>query len=320
MRIGILGTGFGKRHGEIWSSFPDVEVMGIVGRDEHKTEAVARQLGVAGYTDPGRLIDDPGVDAIDVCTPTSVHAEYVTAALEQGKHVFCETPVAYTLAEAERMAQAAASSGKLLLVALFGRFVSDYRAIHGYVEAGRLGRPRAVFANRRTPPVWGGGWDEHFIANLMLHDIDYVTWLLGEPSAVTGRALAGPETGWEHVTVALEYDDASGVVEGCGIMPASFPFSTSLRIVCEAGAIDLDWRWGGDAPISQVKLYPEESEPEILPVAGYDPYEAECRYFADCVQGKTDPEMLSIDTACVSLRVALAAKTSLLQGGARIAL
>lgn len=318
MRIGILGAGFGKRHGEIFASFPDVEVVGIVGRNEQKTKEVAHALGVSSYTDPNELINNPDVDAIDVCYPTNVHSKYVIAALTHGKHVFCETPIAYTFAEAKQMSQTATSCGKLLLVALFGRFVSDYKYVHDYLEAGHLGKPKVVFANRRTPPIWGNGWNREFILDLMLHDVDYLYWLLGKPLAVTSRALGNPEKGWEHVFIALEYDDISAIIEGCGIMPPSFPFSTSLRVVCEEGAIDLNWHWGGDFPISEVKLYPRNGKPEILSIPGYDPYEAECRYFVDCIQGKADPRILSIEAACNSLNIALAARMSLEQNGERI--
>jgi predicted dehydrogenase len=318
MRIGILGTGIGKRHGEIFAALPDVEVAGIVGRNLQKTKEVADTLGVSGFSDPSGLIDDPSIDAIDVCYPTNVHFKYVMAALHRGKHVFCETPVAYSLVEAEQMSQTASACGKLLLVALFGRFVRDYKYVHDCVQAGHLGKVKVVFANRRTPPIWGNGWNENFILDLMLHDLDYVYWLLGEPIAVTSRALGNSEKGWGQVFIALEYEEASAIIEGSGIMPLSFPFSTSLRVVCEEGALDLNWYWGGEFPISEVKLYPQQGQPEILSIPGYDPYEAECRYFVDCVQGKTDPALLSIDAACTSLNIALAAKLSLEQSGNRI--
>ena len=318
VRIGILGTGFGQTHAKIFSSFPDVEIMGIVGRNEHKTREAAHSLDVSGYTDPNELINNPEVNAIDVCYPTDVHSKYVLAALTNGKHVFCETPVTYTHVEAEQMSQTARSSGKLLLVALFGRFVSDYMYVHDYLQAGHLGNPKVVFANRRTPPIWGNGWNENFILDLMLHDIDYLYWLLGKPLALTSRTLGKPGKKWEHVHIALEYDDASAIIEGCGIMPQSFPFSTSLRVVGEDAAIDLNWYWGGECPVSEVKLYPQKGEPEILSIQGFDPYEAECRYFVDCIEGKADPELLSIDTACNSLDIALAARMSLDQNGKRI--
>ena len=100
MHIGIIGTNFGKRHADIFSSFPDVEVVGIFGRDERKTEQVASSLGITGYSDLNELLNRADVDAIDVCSSTLAHTEHVLAALEHDKHVFCETPVAYTLAEA----------------------------------------------------------------------------------------------------------------------------------------------------------------------------------------------------------------------------
>jgi len=318
IRVGILGTGFGKTHARIFSSFPDVEVSGIVGRNEQKTREVARSLGIEAYTDPKELIERPDVDAIVVCYPTNMHAEYAIAALKQGKHVFCETPVAYSLAEAEQMSQTAKLCGKMLLIALFGRFVSDYRYICEYINAGHLGTPKVVFVNRRTPPIWGNGWDENFIMDLMLHDIDYLHWVFGKPVAVTSRGLGNSREGWNHVLINCEFDSMCAVVEGCGIMPTSFPFSTSLRVVGDEGAIDLNWYWGGAYPVSEAKFYPQTGTPEILSIPGYDPYEAECRYFVNCVQGKDNPLLLSIDSACGSLRIALAAKQSLENNGQRI--
>ena len=318
LRIGILGTGFGKTHARLLAALPNVEVVGIAGRNEQKTRETACSLGIQGYTDSQELIDRPDIQALVVCYPTKLHAEYVMAALNAGKHVFCETPVAYSLTDAEQMSRAARSSGKLLLVALFGRFMSDYRYIHEYIDAGRLGVPKAVFANRRTPPIWGNGWNENFIIDLMLHDIDYLYWVFGQPAAVTSRGLGSSSAGWNHVSIDCEFDDMWAAIEGCGIMPASFPFSTSLRVVGDEGAIDLNWYWAGTYPISEIKFYPQKGEPEILSVPGYDPYEAECRYFVDCVQGKAGPDLLSIDSACSSLRIALAAKQSLESNGRRI--
>ena len=319
VRIGILGTGFGQTHMRIFNAFPDVEVAGIVGRDEQKTMEIARSLGIPGYTRAEILIDDPSIDAIDVCLPTAVHADTVIAALSHDKHVFCETPVAFSVAEADRMAQVASRRGRLLLVALFARFGSEYKHVHELVESGEPGKPEYVFASRRTPAIWGE-WDENFIANLMLHDIDIVTWMLGTPRAVTASGLDNQPGGWKHVVITMEYAEAVAVVEGCGIMPASFPFSTSLRVVGSDGAIDLAWRMAGNVPESDLIRYPQQGDPEVLSVPGYDPYVAECRYFIDCVQGKADPGLLGIDTAVESLRAACAAKESLEQGGTRISL
>ena len=320
LRIGILGTGFGQTHAKIFSSFSGVEVVGIVGRNIQKTKKIAHALDIQGYSDPETLINNPNVDAIVVCYPTELHAKYVLAALDQGKDVFCETPLAFSLEEADRMAQVATENGKQLLVALFGRFVSPYKHIQEMVSSNHLGEIRTVFSNRRTPPIWGGNWDENFILNLMLHDIDYVYWLLGKPSGVTSRGLKNPGGGWNYASINMEYENAMVTIEGCGIMPSSFPFSTSLRVVGSEAAIDLKWYWGGDMPVISMEYYPKEGGPEMLSIADYDPYEAECRYFIDCIQGKTDPILLSIESARDSLDIALAAKESLEQNGERIIL
>ena len=317
LRIGILGTRFGQTHAKIFSSFSDVEVVGIVGRDDQKTKKIAHALGIQGYSDPERLIKDSNVDAIVVCYPTELHAKYVLAALNQGKDVFCETPLAFSLEETNQMVQAANENGKRLLVALFGRFVSPYKHTQEMVSSNRLGEIRTVFSNRRTPPIWGDDWDENFILNLMLHDIDYVYWLLGKPLAVKSRGLENPGGGWNHVNIMMEYENAMVTVEGCGIMPPSFPFSTSLRVVGSEAAIDLKWYWDEDRPVIAMEYYPQEGKPEMLSIADYDPYEAECRYFIDCIQGKTNSKLLSIETARDSLSVALAAKESLEQNGER---
>ncbi len=319
MRMGILGTGFGKRHAELFSSFPDVDVVGIVGRDKGKTGQMAGDLGIAGFTDPQPLLDDPTIDLIDVCYPTRFHAEAVIAALQQGKHVFCETPVAFTLEEAEQMRRLAHSSKKLVLVGLFDRFQSEYKHVYESLHAGDFGQPLVVMATRRTPAIWGN-LAENIILNLMIHDIDYLCWLVGTPLAVTARGLPNPQAGWDQVFVSLEFDGMNAMIEGCGIMPASFPFSTSLHVVCDQSAVDVNWSFGGEYPISTVVVYPSSGQPETLTIPGYDPYEAECRYVADCVHGNADPAIISIDAACESLRVAVAAQMSLDQHGRRIAL
>ena len=316
--IGILGTGFGQTHARNFLTFEDVEVAGIFGRDEAKTLDTARSLGTAGFTDLKALLENEKVDAIVVCLPTHLHAETVTAALKAGKDVLCEIPAAYTLADAQLMQKTASETGRKLLIAHYSRFMSDYKTIVDYAADGRLGKLKTLYASRRTAPVWGDGWDENFVHDLMLHDIDYAVWLLGRPLAVTGRGLGLDKSGWEHVSLALEYPESIVVIEGSGILPGGFPFSTTLRVAGSLGAMDLDWSWGDSGPLSSLKYYPAEGEALTLPVRGQDPYLAEDRYFVDCLQGKADPAFLSLENVFVSLEVACAVRQSLEQSGERV--
>ena len=81
-----------------------------------RAEAVAKMCGAQAVDDAAALFDDPTIDAIDVCVPTANHAELVVAALEHGKHVFCETPFALRSTEAETMLEAAKHSGRIFTV------------------------------------------------------------------------------------------------------------------------------------------------------------------------------------------------------------
>jgi UDP-N-acetylglucosamine 3-dehydrogenase len=147
MRIGILGAGnMGRTHAAAYARMPDVEIVAIVGRREARVKEVTDSFGGAALTDPWQVLDDDTIDATDVCYPTFMHREYTVAALQRGKHVFCETPIALNAEDADAMIAAARSSGKLLLVALLMRFVADYAYIHDVVASGELGRPLVVYA------------------------------------------------------------------------------------------------------------------------------------------------------------------------------
>jgi len=321
MRIGILGSGWtGSTHAEAYATVPGVEIAGVVGRQETKVQKLAGTLGVPAFTDPWRLLNDETIDAIDVCYPTFVHREYVVAALERGKHVFCETPIALTLEDADAMIAAARSSGKLLLVALVMRFVDAYVYIRDTVRSGELGKPQVVFASRlsfgrhqrQRPAVEFG----EPVVELMIHDFDYLNWLIGRPSAVRGTGFVGLTGEVDHAFVALKYESIYGQVEGSALMPLSYPFSTRLRVVCEGGAVETSFRiCNAERPETILNRYPLTGLVEEPEIPDEDPYWAECRYFVDSVVGSADPTRISAEAARDGLEVALAAKVSLERGG-----
>ena len=324
MRIGILGAGWtGGAHAGAYSQMTDVKIAGIVGRREPKVKERADSLGVPGLTDPWQLLDDDTVDAIDVCYPTYIHRDYMVAALQRGKHVFCETPIALALEEVDAMIAAARSSGKLALVALVMRFVDTYVYVHDAVKSGKLGKPLVAYAYR-AGPGWPGRSSADFgelVIEPMIHDFDYLNWLLGKPAAVSATGHFGATGEVDHAFVSLQYDGMCGQVEGSHLVPTSYPFSTYLRVVCEEGALETSYRFVGDGPPENIlTCYPKAGSPEDLVVPSQDPYWAECRYFVDCVSGKADPTLLHVETARDGLQTALAAKESLQRGGERVIL
>jgi predicted dehydrogenase len=120
MKIALLGTGFGQAHAAIYAK-REVEGRGVR-PDTGQAGGIRQEYGFATTTDLDGLYQDPSIDLIDICLPTSLHAEHVLRGLAAGKHVLCELPLALTMADAQRVADAAAASDRQVFVDMLGRF------------------------------------------------------------------------------------------------------------------------------------------------------------------------------------------------------
>ncbi|UBU12086.1 Gfo/Idh/MocA family protein [Nonomuraea gerenzanensis] len=153
--VGMVGYAFmGRVHSQAWRSvgaffdLPLAPRMAVLaGRSKDRTEAAAAQLGWAGVeTDWRELVKRDDVQIVDICTPGDSHAEIAIAALQAGKHVICEKPLANTVAEAEAMVAAAAAAQGKSMVAFNYRRVPAIALARRYVEEGRIGEIRHVRA------------------------------------------------------------------------------------------------------------------------------------------------------------------------------
>ena len=158
LRVAMIGYGFmGAAHSQGWRTaprffdLPAEPVMSvIVGRDAARVEDARRRFGwQRAETDWRAVIDDPEIDVVDICTPGDSHAEIAIAALDAGKHVLCEKPLANTVAEAEAMtaaAERAAARGIRSMVGFSYRRVPAIGYARSLVQEGRLGAIRQVRA------------------------------------------------------------------------------------------------------------------------------------------------------------------------------
>jgi UDP-N-acetylglucosamine 3-dehydrogenase len=182
----------GTAHADPYARFKDVKVIGVFSRNQERAEAVARICGAKSVNDAFALLDDPTI-AIDVCVPSANHREFVVAALQRGKHVFCETPFALQLRDAEVMIEAARHSGHILLVGLLVRSIAHYEHVHRVAASGRLGKILSVTAYRLGSYLRseGPGRKEYYAdptTELMTFDFDFVQWLLGRPASISATA------------------------------------------------------------------------------------------------------------------------------------
>ncbi|TDN46504.1 putative dehydrogenase [Curtobacterium flaccumfaciens] len=158
LRVAMVGHGFmGAAHSQAWRTAPrffdlgvEPEMAVVVGRDPERTEAARQQYGwQTASTDWRAVVTDPDIDVVDICSPGSSHVDVAIAALEAGKHVLCEKPLANTVAEAEAMtaaADAARAKGVRSMVGFSYRRVPAIALAKQLVEAGRLGTIRQVRA------------------------------------------------------------------------------------------------------------------------------------------------------------------------------
>jgi len=206
LRIGIVGMGgIGETHIKAYRQLSDVEVVAIADPAEVRLNQMATTYNVANkYTDFHDLIARDDIDAISVGTPNHLHAPVAIAALESGKHVLSEKPLARSGAEAETMVRAAINAGRVLQVAFNHRQRGDVQTLKKYVDAGGLGRiyhAKASWMRRSGIPGMGGWFTSREMAgggpmiDLGVHVLDMALYLLGEPQVIAVSAATYAELG-----------------------------------------------------------------------------------------------------------------------------
>lgn len=201
-RVAIIGTGFmGRMHAHAWRTAPRFfdlsptpEAALLVGSDVARTTSAAAEFGIPEASDDWRsAVARDDIDIVDICTPGHTHAEIALAALAAGKHVLCEKPLANDVADAERMAAAAADAAARGIVSMCGfsyRRTPALSLAKRLIEDGRLGEIRHVRAqylqdwltSPDAPFTWrldreraGSG----ALGDIGAHSIDTAQWLTG---------------------------------------------------------------------------------------------------------------------------------------------
>ena len=266
INIALLGSKFmGRAHSNAWlnvGKFFDVDPLPtmhtVVGRNAADLDAFARQWGWAETsTDWRSTVSSDAVDLVDIGTPNNVHAEQAIAALEAGKHVACEKPLAGTLADAEAMVDAAATAAGQTFVWYNYRRVPAVALAHQIVQSGAIGRiyhVRACYLHSwggpATPLLWRfqgdiAGSGAH--GDLNAHIIDAVRFVTGEEITVVEGAI---EETFISERALLE-EDAGGEIAGAGAATAG---ATGTSTVDDAVMFITRLSGGGMASFEATRL------------------------------------------------------------------
>jgi predicted dehydrogenase len=319
IRIGILGAGaMGAMHGTAYADMADVEIVGVFARDPGRARSVAALCKAEAFTDAATLIRHRSVDAIDVCLPSAIHRDFVIEALGQGRHVFCESPLALDLADARRMLEAARRADRLLQVGLLMRSVSAYEHIKALAVSGEQGCLLSLATWRLGSYLRPGAPDHkaHYSdpsTELMTFDFDVASWLLGSPARLSASATRTPQGGPGEISALLDYDDGrQATIVASGLMPRGFPFSVGFRALFEGAAFELRTVFeGGGPPRNAFTIVDDTGPARPVAIPGRNPYQVELQRFADCIRGRADPHLLDAERAIEALVLSTATQRAL---------
>jgi predicted dehydrogenase len=311
MRVGLLGTGFGLAHAGIYHAHPDVESVVVFGRTASKLDQVAADFGFETTTEIDRIYDDPTIDLIDVCLPTSLHADHVIRALGRGKHVLCELPLASDMDDAQRVVDAAATSDRQVFVDMAGRLDPATELLATAVADGGYGPLRMLQFSVRTALLWEGyELALESVAMDVLHGtLDTVASALGRPEQITAVGVAG-DAGGSAAEVLLLYPDTVVDCSASALMPRPYGVRGGYLATFANAVLESAWTAGWDGrPTGTLTEYTDTGAREIdLPPA--NSYAAVIDHVLDCLAGRATSR-LTPASVLASLQLTLDVRTQL---------
>lgn len=326
IRVGVIGLGFmGRRYVHVLSRLEGVELRAVCDVRSEVAAEVAQATGAVIFGEATELAASPQVDAVFVCTPEDRHTEAAVAALQAGKPVLIEKPVAHSLGAAAEIAAAAASHGALAMVGHLLRFEPRWAAARQIVESGDLGEvvsissrrvgnilDQDVLRGRTTIPLYYG-----------VHDLDILRWFAAaEATTIYAARREGRlrEAGYDvdDLYVAV-VEFANGVLAsaelGWHIPPAAVRAPTSgltvtgakgwLRI--EQGLTGLEV-WSESASTALHPALDVTFWTDVWGVPG-GALANEVRHFLDCIRRDVQP-IITLQDGIEALRLSLAMERS----------
>ena len=258
VNFGIVGIGFmGVTHYKAIQKIRGARVGAIVSRDVQKRKGDWRNIegnfgGGGGKHDLGKvraykgldeMLEDPDIDVVDICLPTSMHVETARRALQAGKHVFLEKPIALTLSDANKLVSESKRYRRFLMVAHVLRFFPEFSLIKKLVKSKEYGSIKAAHFKRIiSRPSWSGVDDLNRTGgpaiDLHIHDTDFIQFIFGIPDSVVSQGTLGKGKLVEYIHTLYKYSKNISVsAEGGWIGQPGCPFEHGYDIYFEGATL-----------------------------------------------------------------------------------
>lgn len=321
VRTAIVGLGMmGSIHAKILAASPASELVVACDTDPSVAERVPE--GVSFTQDLDDALDRPGLEAVVLATPQTVHRAGVEAALGRGLSVLCEKPMAATLDDADAIVDAGSNAGAHLVIGHMYRFDPRYQAVAQAVRAGELGRPIQLSARGNVPDFEG-----HLLAHRtslalenLVHSLDLMQWMAGPIVRVYGEASSTDAMGpgvVDSIAVTVRFDDgAVGILATGWNMPSGLGYASEqfFSILGSEGLAWVDARDSGSGIIGPAGTsFPATisyDDPNGVP---YGVYRTEVEAFLRSVRER-EPWPVSLAEARSAMAVAIAIDAAIESG------
>lgn len=332
--IGIVGLGFmAVAHIKAYRKLNNARIAAVCNPSGKRLDGdlsdVAGNIGdqepvkldmtaIRAHRDFEKLIGDPDIQVVDICTPTHTHVDLVVRALEAGKHVLCEKPLARHARGAATIVRAARAADGFFMPAMCLRFWPQWAWLKKAIDSETYGRVLdARFRRVAQPPGWSpqnyldGDRSGGALLDFHIHDVDFIQHCFGKPQSLFARGHSKISGAIDHVVAQYEVDSGAVVsAEGSWCMTEGFGFNMAYTVNFQNATADYDIARGEDA----LRLFARDRDPETIRCPGDDGYTGELEYFLHCVETNQPPTTVTAEDGLSVIKICEAEEESIRTG------
>ena len=242
VNVGVIGVGaMGENHVRVYHKMEEANLIAVSDVSERALKKIEKKYGAKGYTDYCELLENPDIEVVSVCVPTTFHHAVVMEAIRHKKHILVEKPIAFTLTEAEEMIAAAKEAGVILATGHVERFNPAVQKAKELIDDGVIGDIVSAFA-KRVGPLPPRIKDVGVSIDLAIHDLDIMNYLFDEEiTQVYGTMNSSFDDSEfeDHAEIMVSFDNEStGIIEVNWLTPYK---RRELELTGTAGIISVDY-------------------------------------------------------------------------------
>jgi len=290
LRVGSMGM----NHARVYADLDRVQLVAVADSNAEAVQKVARKCNAKAYTDFTQLLDDEAIDAVSIAVPTSMHKQVAMAALQKGKHVLLEKPIALTEEEAQEIIDCSKKNKVKLMIGHIERFNPAIRELKQRLHRGDLGQIYKIDVQRIGPfPV--RITDVGVITDLSVHDLDIISYLFGhDPIRIYAETQQRLHPHHEDsVTALISYrNDALAVLNINYLSPTK---TRQLKVFGKRGMFEVNYLTQ-DLYFYENKAFGSEDwksvsqgDMTLINLPKKEPLQVEIEEFVQCILKDTEP-------------------------------